>query len=444
MSTPGLLFTWSAVLLACFASRPTAAIAVLATALYLPLGEALQVADVNLYAFRLVCLVALLRLYLRGEVASMPSSPIDKLFLIVFGYRFCVYLLNGNGNFSLAAGQFADAVVPYLAFRALLINADDVERLYRRFLWLLLPFAAMVVIESLTSVNPLRWLSAVDPTDFRGGRARSQGSFAHPTILGTFGASVLPGYVAFMMTAQRRKAGMLGIASCAAILFASNSGGPLVCAAIAALGWCLWPMRRSMLTFRRGMLVLLLLLAVFMTAPIWYLPAKLSILLGGDGWHRSFLMNVALDNLDQWWWAGMPVERTKSWFPYFVVKTGGADIINYYIDFGLAAGVLGMSLFIYLLTRLFSAVGQAMLRVRLATGAVAAHHPLELTLWSAGIVLAIHAFNWFGLVYFDQFTVVVMMQLATVVSLSTSATLTLSQPSVPWRSTSNMAARPLA
>ena len=77
-----------------------------------------------------------------------------------------------------------------------------------------------------------------------------------------------------------------------------------------------------------------------MRDPIWYLPSKMSALIGGGGWHRSYLMDQAIRHIDQWWLAGMPLDLTVNWFPYLV--HGAADMTNVYIGFGVDGGLIAM------------------------------------------------------------------------------------------------------
>jgi hypothetical protein len=152
-----------------------------------------------------------------------------------------------------------------------------------------------------------------------------------------------------------------------------------------------------------------------MKAPVWYLPAKISSLTGGDGWHRSYLMDTAFGDFSNWWLAGMDIEQTKEWFPYTVV-TGGADITNQYLAFGLDAGLLAMVLFILLIVAGFNAIGRALMSLHTVT---LVSSETEYLLWGLGCTLAVHISTWFGITYtFDQTYVIWFMQLAAISSIS--------------------------
>ena len=97
------------------------------------------------------------------------------------------------------------------------------------------------------------------------------------------------------------------------------------------------------------------LLAMVMKAPIWYLLARVSEFTGGDGWHRAYLIDVSVQHLRLWWFAGLPVIETSNWFEYSF--STGADITNNFISVGLNAGLGAIVLLILMLVRGFSNVG---------------------------------------------------------------------------------------
>jgi hypothetical protein len=127
------------------------------------------------------------------------------------------------------------------------------------------------------------------------------------------------------------------------------------------------------------------------------------------------LLDVSFRHLNQWWLAGMPIKDTSDWFTFVIAATGGADITNQFILFGLTAGLGAVVLFLVLLTRAFSGLGKSMAAFRSSS-----HHSgnAEFLLWGLGVALAVHIANWFGISYFDQFYVLWFMQLAAISSIS--------------------------
>ena len=189
----------------------------------------------------------------------------------------------------------------------------------------------------------------------------------------------------------------------------------MTCVAIGLVGWILWALRDKMFAVRRAILAILLLLVVFMKAPIWYLPAKVSDLTGGGGWHRSYLVEQAVNHIGNWWLVGMPISQTAGWFPYDLGATGGADITNMYLGFGLTAGLAAIGLFIFVLILSFRALGRALAAIRDASPI---SKQSELLLWGLGVALTMHVLNFISVTYFDQLYVVWFMTLAAVSGLS--------------------------
>lgn len=390
--------------------------AVFAGLLYLTMGQTVNFFGIDLYATRLLMLATFLRVVARGEFASSQLNGLDKALLLVFGYRAIVFVLNSNGSAMTEIGYFVDTFLAYFAFRGLIRETEDLKFLLTCAPLLLLPYAALSAVERWTGSNMFAALGGVPGRILeRGGIPRAAGSFTHPSIFGTLGAILLPLYIAFAFDVRNRFPVLIGIASCAIIVFVSNSGGPATAAAMAILGWFAWRLRMQMRLVRWLLVSALVFLAGIMKAPIWYLPAKISALLGGDGWHRSYLMQVTFEHLGNWWFAGMSVLETRDWFPYVVV-TGGADIINYYLEFGIAAGLPAMILFVFFLATIFGRLGSAMQLVRSRDPGGLGD---ERILWALGVALFVHVINWFAIVYFDKMHLILCMQLAAISSLVT-------------------------
>jgi hypothetical protein len=111
----------------------------------------------------------------------------------------------------------------------------------------------------------------------------------------------------------------------------------------------------------------------------------------------------------------MSLRETKEWFPYMLQATGGADITNQFISFGLSAGIGAMVLFILLLALAFRGLGNKLMEARFS---LPDPSKTEFLLWGLGVTLSVHVVNWFGITYFDQTHVVWFLQLATISGFS--------------------------
>jgi hypothetical protein len=416
MNPIGALILLIVVFVVLSAPRRWALMGIMAGVLYLTQGQQVSVVGFNLYAIRFIELAGFIRVMGRKEFSFSRLNRMDRVFLLLYIYSTVVFLLRSSEGHANQIGIAVDAILCYFTFRGLVGGIEDFRWFLRAFIILLAPYAMLILFESLTRHNPFNFMGGVVYGDWvREGRLRCQGSFRHPSLLGTLGASFFPLYIGLAWSRVTRKLAFAGIGLCLLIIWASNSGGPANCAMIGIVGWVLWPVRTKMALIRRVIIAGTVMLAMVMKAPIWYLPAKASSLTGGDGWHRSYLMDIAFQNLNKWWLTGMSLRETKAWFYYSLTTTGGADITNQFLSFGLTAGVVAMILFFVLLYLAFSNVGKALAFSRSSyTGS----KENEYLLWGLAVVLVVHIFNWLGITYFDQTYVIWFLQLAAVSNFS--------------------------
>jgi hypothetical protein len=245
----------------------------------------------------------------------------------------------------------------------------------------------------------------------REGATRCMGSFRYSVTLGTFAATFLALYIGLSHSKADRRFAYLGIALCVWMVWASNSGGSFSAGATALVGWGLWYLRANMKTFRRTIVAVLVVLAFAMKAPIWY--AITHVPFSGDSWHRAYLMDIAFQNIGLWWFAGMRLGDTASWFPYTI--NGGADITNQYLVYGLNAGIVSLALFILLLVGAFAQIRLAMQKLSVLGASYGITRPM---LWGLGVTTAVHVVSWLGISYFDQMYVIWYFQLAAVASIT--------------------------
>jgi hypothetical protein len=420
LNTLGLIILSALGALILFGSRRWALLGLLAGCLYLTQTLALNVAGFSLYPMRVLLVIALLRIVLRRELLSFSPNRLDLFLVVLYVYAVGVFLLRSNEDQVYQIGTAVDALLSYFVFRSMIRAVEDVRWVLLALVVLLLPYAVLVWIESTTYRNPLAVVGGVENARagdmwFRGGRLRATGGFGHPSLLGTFAATFLALYIGLWFTRSYRAIAAIGGALCLAIVGASNSGAPAMCVATAIVGWLLWPLRTDMRLVRAGLVVMFVLLALSMKAPVWYVLAKISSLTGGDGWHRGALLDVAFKNLDRWWLAGMPLRETAGWLPYTNSTTGYVDMTNTFLQFGVNSGLGAVVLLIATLTVAFSRLGRAMRVLRFRPTAV---RGVEQFYWGLGVVLAIHTLNWFSITYWDQTYFVFFLQLAMLSSLS--------------------------
>jgi hypothetical protein len=408
------------------APRRWALLAVIASLMYLSQRGGVDVFGLRMYPFRFVEIAGFIRVVSKHEFKWRELNRLDRIVLAAYAYVTIVFVLRSALGFGTSVnitmttplskiGEFVDMLLAYTMFRGLMRNEQDIRWLLQRSVMLLIPFVAVVAIERWTGQNPLAILGAA-PTvwiDAEEGRIRCFGSFSHPALLGTFGASFALMYVGLALASTRQVLGWVGVVLCVALVVLAASGGPLTMLMVGLLAWLCWPMRTRMKMVRIGIVMALLVLAVVMRDPIWYLPSKMSLLFGGSGWHRSYLMDRAIRNIDHWWLAGMPLEQTSSWFPYLV--HGAADLTNVYVAIGVDGGLIAMLLLIRVLVRAFGDVGRASKEFR---EALPPRKDEQLLTWGLGAAVAGHMANFLSITYFDQTNSLWLFQLAAISAIS--------------------------
>lgn len=408
------------------APRRWALLAAIASLVYLSQQGGVDTFGLRMYPARFLELAGFIRVMSKHEFEWRQLNRLDRAVIAAYAYVTFVFILRSALGFGTSAdikmtselsklGDLVDVLLIYITFRGLIRDEQDFKWLLQRLVMLLIPFVGLVMVERWTGQNPLAILGA-HPTawiDDDGARIRCFGSFSHPSLLGTFGACFAVTYLGLAMASTSRVLGWVGVILCVAIVFLAGSGGPVTMLTVGLLGWLCWPFRTKMKTLRIGIVAVLGLLAVVMRDPIWYLPSKISAVTGGGGWHRSYLMNQGLTNIDQWWLAGMPLDQTVSWFPYLAL--GAADMTNLYLGFAVDGGLIATLLLIWVLVCAFGKVGRAAKEFREAVPALKDN---ELLTWGLGAAVAGHMANFFSITYFDQTVSLWLFQLAAISSIS--------------------------
>jgi len=402
-----------------FGSQRTALLALVAGTMFLGQGVSFNI-GLNIYPMRFLVLVAFLRVLRRREMVFSGFNELDRAFIGAYAVAVSMYLIRtalGYGTSEAISqtstfskvGNFCDMFLGYFSFRGLLRGTDDLKYFLLRFPLLLLPYVGSLIVERLSGANPLSilggppymWLDAE-------GRARCFGSFAHPSLLGTFGASFLLLYVPLFFERSARMRATIATGLCLAIVGLANSGSPVTFLILGLGIWALWPLRRKVAMLKVWAAIGLLITAFAMNSPIWYLPTRISGIVGGSGWHRSYLMERGFADIGKWWLAGMPLDLTVSWFPYVIMDA--ADMTNLFLQFGVDGGLLALLLLVLALVRAFRRLGRALATARqLPEGQVS-----ERLLWTLAALLIAHIINFVAITYFDQFNMIWMMQMAAI------------------------------
>ncbi|MGJ0428037.1 O-antigen ligase family protein [Methylobacter sp.] len=369
-----------------------------------PMGQQIVIFGLHFHLFRILLLSGILRVIIRGEAAQLKSTGMDVLFTvwIVVTIVFGTLSKPSTELFVNRLGDAYNAFGCYFFVRCVIVTFEDAVASVRILAFISLPVAALMLVEKVTSHNLLSVLGGVpEITAIRDGHLRCQGAFRHPIMAGIFGATQFPLYFALWQYSPRnRLLAFIAMIASFIIVVSASSSGALMGAATGIVGLVLWKWRKSMRLIRWGALVAILCLAIVMKAPVWYLLAKLSNVMGGGGWHRAWLIDQALAHFDEWWLFG--TTYTAHWGPGgLVIATDPnmMDITNHYIMEGVKGGALKLGLFIAIIVNCFRRIGR---RLRIE----APNSPEEFFIWAIGVSFFSHCLSFISANYFDQVIVI--------------------------------------
>jgi hypothetical protein len=362
--------------------------------------------DQNLMTHRLLLLCAWARVFIRGEYRGLKLQPFDKPLIL-----FCLWtliadtLLWGTLNSMIyqIANSLCDALGAYFLARVTLKDAQDFRRLLAALVGVCVVLAAFMSLEFVTGHN---WLNAFgafnEIVQVRQGRMRCQAAFSVPITAGTFGAVLLPLFVACWWQGRTwRKLAVAGCIASTIITLTAGSGGPVLTYVAGLVGLAAWQLRHRMRAVRWSILFGIIALHLVMKAPVWFLIARFQVVPGASSHHRAKIVDTFVKHIGDWWALG--VQSTEDW------GWEMEDVANQYCVVAKHGGLLALILFVRVLFAGFWEAGRRR--------ALARDFPTEFLFWAFGVMLFAHAVSFIGISYFDQVKMLWFVSLAMLGSL---------------------------
>lgn len=393
-------------LLILFGSRRHVLPTFLVVATLLCLQNRVYIFGLNFFTSRILLVLGWTRVFARGEHRDLRLLPLDKAWLI-----FCLWSLLSEtlrrgmpGAVFGAANYLFDCLGTYFLVRILLRDAQGFFDLLKTGAVICCFFALFMTAEFVTGHNWMTFLGAVFETvQERAGRTRSQATFLHPVLAGTYGAVLLPLFAACWWHPRMKKLAVVGCIAAVVMVVTAGSGGPVMTFAAVLGGLCLWPLRRNLRPLRWALLLTLIAFHLVMKAPVWALIARFQVVQGASAYHRYELLDAFIRHFSDWWLVGTTDTESWGWLT--------DDVANYFCVVAKHAGLLGLLLFIRVLVLGFRQVG-------LCRKEAESDRRTEILIWAFGISLFGHAVSFFGISYFDQTIVLWHFTLAILASLS--------------------------
>jgi hypothetical protein len=397
VNTTALIFLIVSAIALLTLPRKWAPIPLLASCLYVTIGQGVDLGPFSLPIYRITLAVGVLRVILRRE---MPDSinTIDKLIALWGGWTIFASLFHewapGSGPVY-ASGFVYNIVLVYFLTRTWCRDLGELAGVLRIVAWLLAPVAAAMVAEHLIEKNIFGVLfgGVSDTVTMRDGKIRAQGPFVHPLLAGTVGAVCFPLLVGIWR--RYRFSATIGLAACLVIVPASSSSGPLMSLLIGMLALFMWYFRPWVRTVRWAIVGAYICAEILMTRPAYYLISKIDLTGSSTGWHRSRLIQMAFSHISEWWAFG--TDYTLHWMGLAVDGNAKmSDITNYYLWMGIVGGLPAMLLLIAVLWRAFVWVGKSIDNTSIE---LQEHRFL---IWCLGAGLLAHAVTSLSMGYQDQ------------------------------------------
>ena len=411
----GLAFLASMGLLILVLPRRLAFLPFIMSACYMTLGQMVIIAGLHFDLIRILLLLGWIRLLIRREFKAFDFTIIDKLIIafVTVSVITATILTPTMGTLINLMGLAYNTILTFFLFRFLIRDLDEIIFMLKITAIIILPLALSMIIEKSTQRNVFSIFGGVpEITVTREVRLRCQGPFAHPILAGTFGATLFPLFFALWNKQTKgRIFAYFGIISSTIITMMSASSGPLIAYLASLIGIFFWRLRNQMRLVRWSLLAGLLMLAVVMKAPVWYLIDRLGNIIGGTGRHRSELIDQAIKHFSEWWLLGTryTVHWTLGESNSLVVTSGNlnmVDITNQYILIGVDGGILPLILFILIIAYCFQGLGRTR---RILTDQSDYRQFIP---WALGCALFAHTVTFISVSYFDQMRIMWILLLS--------------------------------
>lgn len=393
--------------------RRYAIIPFLAGACFITVGQQIVFIGLTFTMIRMLVLFGWARMFVKRDFFTLKLNEVDMIFAVWVSFAVFNYiLLYFNSDAVINRLGFAfDAIGIYFIIRFLTSDMEDIKVITLTLSVFAIVMAAFMIIEQVSGRNIFSIFGGVPEFSvIRDGAIRCQGPFGHPILAGTFGVVVLPYSLTLLLYNEKNRI-VLGIVcaiSATLMTILSSSSGPFLAYLFVFMGLAAWVIRGYLKPILWGSLLCVIVLHVFMNAPVWYLIGRASELVGGMGWHRSELINQAIGRIDEWWLIG--TTQTDHWMRYSPkISEHMMDITNQYIYEGVNGGLITLASFIAVIAFCFRKVGKEIKSYRSKNQ--------DKMIWCLGVSLLGHVVSFLSVTYYDQMNAIYYLSVALIASI---------------------------
>jgi hypothetical protein len=389
--------------------------------LWYPAYLAVSIGTIDILVGRFVVAVLLMRCFFDDKIRrKFKWNRLDTLVTLSMVVYVGAYLITQVNAFSQTmenrAGFVMDTWCAYLATRFIVTDRSTLISVIKCIAVAMVPLAILGVIESVTGWQPFAPLWRFSPW-FTGGRYISEGRWGFARAVGPFSHAILFGGVFAMFLPLiyyfRREKGDWGnmtyVISGVVLLGAlsSMSSGPWVMVIVVI--FCIIMEKHKKLI--KPMFIFFVFscisIGIASNRPFYHVIASWANPVGGAGYHRAKLIDLAIDKFDEWWMVGYG-QKDPGWGPY--LGMGMTDVTNEYILKGVRYGILGVIALCAVLATSFRNLISTYRRLK--------HPAMKSLCWAFGSLLFSVAVAWMSVSFFGQLSTLVYCSIGMISSLS--------------------------
>jgi hypothetical protein len=314
--------------------------------LYLTKGPGLEIGGVMLHPYRLLLLVGVIRILIRGEKSEMKGVFVDKLVLGSVAWLMFAQIFHEQGDGSgivYNLGVAFEVLASYFLIRIWCRNLEDVDALVAPLALMLVPIALSMIAEKSLQTNPMGIFGGGQWVNIREGVIRSRGTFAHAILAGSFAAACFP--IVVSCWNRNKIIAIIGGVSATSMVITCHSSGPLVSFVITCAIMASWRFRHYAKAAVWCAILGYLVIDLISNRPGYHaIVTRLDLTGSSTAYYRCLLIDTAIAHFNEWWLIG--TDFTAHWVQPGVgsIILGGKhmDITNMYIGAGVSGGILSV------------------------------------------------------------------------------------------------------
>jgi hypothetical protein len=399
--------------------RRFAIIPFLVMALVIPSAQRIVVGSLDFTFLRILIVVGLLRVMLRGEQRGVIWWRLDAIVVVWAAALFAASMIRTGGEvLEYQCGMTMETLGGYFLLRVLIRDWSDIKIISGTAVTMSVPLALAFVYEQATQYNMFSVFGGVNATTvIRDERLRCMGPYNHPILAGCIWAALVPLCLGLLDGGLvARVAAVCGAACGSIIVYCCASSTPVFGVVAVAVGVVAFLLRPHMRWVRWCTLASLVGLHLVMKAPVWHLISRVSAVGGSTSYFRFLLIDNFITRSPEWALTG--TDDTANWF------WGGQDVTNFFVMQGVSGGLATFVAFVGIVSFAFAGVGRAVAHAR-------ADRSKAMLAWCVGVSLFVHCANFLGVSYFGQSTLLWFMTVAMAGTLGTLVPDRLSAPVKP-------------